>query len=136
MRILNLTQHVATLEQIAAGVVEPSDTVKKEVQDLLSFFDGIPDQKTITRRAEQLAAIAADASVVMIGGAPFFMSALERAMFDGGIKAVYAFSVRDSFESTIDGKVIKTSVFKHTGFVPAFVPDEKISTIGDMLGAF
>jgi hypothetical protein len=115
--ILNLTQHPATTEQVADGVIEPSN--KRAVQSALTF-DEIPNANEIKARAEFLAGIAKEAKVkkALIGGAPFFMSALERALIEAGITPVYAFSVRDSIEEP-DGKggVKKTNVFKHVGFV-------------------
>ena len=55
MTILNLTQHVATPDQIAAGVVEP--TAKKVVQELLTFASP-PTATEIHDRAAKLAALA------------------------------------------------------------------------------
>ena len=117
MKILNLTQHQATPEQLAAGVVEPAD--KKQVVDLLTF-DSIPTPAEMRDRAAKLAAIAAEAGVeaAMIGGAPFFMAPLERALLEAGVEPVYAFSLRVTEEVTQpDGSVRKTSVFRHAGFV-------------------
>lgn len=37
MRILNLTQHVATAPQLAAGVVEPDAETKGRIRELLTF---------------------------------------------------------------------------------------------------
>lgn len=37
MKILNLTQHTATADQVAAGVVEPKD--KKKIQEMLTFTE-------------------------------------------------------------------------------------------------
>jgi hypothetical protein len=54
----------------------------------------------------------------MIGGAPFFMSSLEKALLDAGVTPVYAFSVRDSKEEPDgNGGVRKVNVFRHVGFV-------------------
>jgi hypothetical protein len=111
---INLTQHPATPDQ---GVTEPEN--KAAVQAALTF-DAIPSSEDMKERADFLARIAKDsgASKAMIGGAPFFMSTLEKALLDVGIKPVYAFSVRESVEKTTDdGTVTKTNVFKHTGFV-------------------
>ena len=55
----------------------------------------------------------------MIGGAPYLMSALERALKQRGVKPLYAFSLRVS-EDVLDestGEVKKTLVFKHLGFL-------------------
>ena len=117
LEIINLTQHQATAEQIEAGVVEPAE--KAAVQAVLTF-DAIPSVEEIQQRALLLAAIAVQSGCkkAMIGGAPFFMSALESALKAQGIAPVYAFSQRESVESIqSDGSVVKTNVFKHVGFV-------------------
>ena len=110
MRI-NLTQHIATPEQ---GCFEPDN--KGSVQALLTFEE-MPDAAEILRTAADLAGIAVDhgATEAMIGGAPFLMPALERALRRCGIVPLYAFSRRESVDLP-DGK--KTSVFRHIGFVP------------------
>lgn len=115
--IINLTQHKATAEQLEAGVVEPAE--KAAVQAILTF-DAIPSVEEIQQRALLLAAIAVQSGCkkAMIGGAPFFMSALESALKAQGIAPVYAFSQRESVESIqSDGSVVKTNMFKHVGFV-------------------
>ena len=115
-KILNLTQHVATEEQVAEGVFEPTD--KKLVQDLLTF-DSVPNKGEMCAKAFVLACIAKehDAKSAMIGGAPYFMSTLEKVLLDNGITPMYAFSVRTCVETVQpDGTVQKSSVFKHTGF--------------------
>ena len=115
--IINLTQHAATAEQAVAGVIEPAN--KKLVQDLLTF-DTLPDIEEIYEAAAMLAVAAGESGckTAMIGGAPFLMSALERALIDADIKPVYAFSVRESVEKPDgNGGVLKTAVFKHVGFV-------------------
>jgi len=117
VKIINLTQHPATPAQIAAGVVEPSD--KKAVQQLLTFNE-LPARADIESRAARLAALAAEhgAHNAMIGGAPYLMGALERALAKEGVMPVFAFSKRESVETTgPDGTVTKTNVFKHVGFV-------------------
>lgn len=111
MRIMNLTQHIANTEQRADGVVEPPD--KDHVRQLLTF-DEIPTLLDMENRAFLLAKIAAEsgASAAMIGGAPFFMSTLERALFDAEIRPVYAFSQRLSVE---DGGGNKRTRFVYQG---------------------
>lgn len=115
MRI-NLTQHMAQPEQ---GCVEPE--TKGAVQALLTF-DEMPDAAEILRTAGDLAAIAIDhgATEAMIGGAPFLMPALERALRRCGVTPLYAFSRRESVDLP-DGK--KTSIFRHIGFVPGLLED-------------
>ena len=117
MRILNLTQHAATPEQIAAGVYEPKN--KAEVQRLLTF-DTLPTEKEVLDRAVDLAVMAfrEKATAAMIGGAPFLMAPLQELLGWRRVKALYAFSERRSQEQTMpDGTVRKVNVFKHVGFV-------------------
>lgn len=46
------------------------------------------------------------------------LSPLEKALWEVGIRPLFAFSVRESVERVKDdGSVEKTSVFKHAGFV-------------------
>jgi hypothetical protein len=117
VRIVNLTQHAATAEQIAAGVVEPP--LKEEVCRLITFED-LPTIEKIRWRAGVVASIAkvSGCEAAMIGGAPFFMAPLERALVAVGVKPLYAFSKRESAEEKQpDGSVKKTQVFRHIGFV-------------------
>lgn len=117
MRILNLTQHVATPEQILEGVIEPIN--KQEVQELLTFTS-LPTRSEMIERTFSLVKIAKENNcyTVMLGGAPFFMSELEFSLNEADISFVYSFSQRVSVESTDeDGNVVKTNVFKHTGWV-------------------
>lgn len=117
MKILNLTQHLSTASQAAAGVFEPAS--KQAVRQLLTF-DELPSREEIQSRASTIAEIACheQAEVAMIGGAPYLMSALESALMFRGIAPVYAFSKRESVEETLeDGSVRKTMVFRHVGFI-------------------
>lgn len=116
--ILNLTQHPVTPEQ---GVVEPTE--KERVRALLTF-DDIPREGEIEARAQALAELATDelggeeGAAAMIGGAPFLMGALERALKERGVRPLYAFSRREAQEVTDpDGSVRKVAVFRHLGFV-------------------
>ena len=112
--IINLTQHTATIEQ---GVFEPQD--KKLCQGLLTFEE-IPTIAEISCRAKALAEIATQegADAAMIGGAPFFMGALQNALIEMGVKPLFAFSRRESVDQTQeDGSVRKVTVFRHLGFV-------------------
>lgn len=127
--MLNLTQHDATPEQLAAGVVEPSGPTKAAIRELLTFpavdsdsLDGIPTAADIESAAEVLAIRAEEegATKVMIGGAPYLMAPLQRALLSAGIIPYYAFSVRESIEeSQPDGSVRKTTTFRHLGFIRA-----------------
>jgi hypothetical protein len=128
--ILNLTQHVTTDEQEAQLVVAPRMT-KDEIKKLLTFEE-IPSKEEIEVRATKLAEIAvSEASMyagdtdnkiwitrVMIGGAPYLMGALEKAIRECGFAPVYAFSKRESVDQPQpDGAVKKIAVFRHCGFV-------------------
>ena len=115
-KILNLTQHMATPDQVKAGVHEPVH--KDRIQSLLNFVE-IPTEMGMKSRAEKLAYYAAEDGYVkaMIGGAPYFMSHLEKALKAKGIIPVYAFSARISTEcEQADGSVKKVNTFKHLGF--------------------
>lgn len=127
--ILNLTQHQSTADQQAAGVVDLPAEDRQKLQALLTF-DSLPEQQDMEDRAAFLSAMAYDAlddngcglmgRQVMIGGAPFFMGHLERALREQGLTPVYAFSRRVTEEQPQpDGTVKKVAVFKHEGFVPA-----------------
>ncbi len=120
MRIINLTQHVATPEQVAAGVVEPAD--KKAVQALLTF-DEPPTKAEIMRRARILANMAAEYGqydAAMIGGAGYLVTRLENALDVLGIHVKHSFTRRETVEETLpDGSVKKVAVFRHVGWAPA-----------------
>lgn len=115
--ILNLTQHVATVEQTQQGVVEPMD--KKAVQTLLTFV-GMPTVQEVQQRAKELAQIVVESGYqyAMIGGAPYLMAPLHNSLVQNGIIPLYAFSERVSIESVNkNGETVKTTVFKHKGFI-------------------
>ena len=115
MKIINLTQHLTSVEQLQAGVFEPAD--KDTVKALLTF-DSLPTMGKIRVRASALAVIALNevgkGGTVMIGGAPYLMGMLEDELRLNQMHPVYAFSERVSVEKE-DGT--KVSVFKHVGFV-------------------
>ena len=122
-QILNLTQHKASEDQKAEGVFDSSE-VSEEFQDEIKrilTFDDLPEEKTIWQRAMALADYCKDLGVktALIGGAPFFMGPLAEVLKSRGVDPVFSFSKRESVEKQVDGKTVKTSVFKHAGFVPA-----------------
>lgn len=122
MKILNLTQHPATPEQIEAGVVDLTGENLAQLKTLLTFV-GLPTGELVSDRAYDIAKIArdSDCDAVMIGGAPFLMPALQMALQRSpAITVLYAFSERVSHEKLVDGKVVKTQVFKHAGFVEIY----------------
>lgn len=122
--IVNLTQHAASAEQIEAGVI---DMVGKDLESLkaLLTFQDIPSAAEIDRRAQEITRLAKDALFgqperkAMIGGALWLMAPLSFYLKAAGINPVFAFSKRESVEKIIDGKTVKTNVFKHIGFVEA-----------------
>lgn len=145
MKVLNLTQHNATPEQVAAGVTtgELSPEQIGEIRALLTF-ETCPQESEIWQRARQLAQIAQLAiwreksalpyaqewggeplhseanffEYALIGGAPYLMAPLEAALRARGITPLYAFSVRESVDQVQpDGSVRKVAVFRHVGFV-------------------
>lgn len=119
--IINLTQHAATADQIAAGVRDLTGTDRDQVIAALNF-ETLPTAADLADRAGTIALVAmlAGATKAMIGGAPYFMSHLELALKSAGITPVYAFSRRESVEEAqVDGSVKKINVFKHSGFVEA-----------------
>ena len=129
MKILNLTQHRATQEQLKDGVIEPTDNDKEVIKSYLTFND-IPSQKNIKIRAKALSDIAFKYNIeqgiqkVLIGGAPYLMSSLERSLLAKGLTPVYAFSKRVSKEITLpDGSVEKKMIFKHEGFISLNISD-------------
>jgi len=121
MKIYNLTQHPATPEQKAQGVIDLPEVDRRMLGHLLTFEE-IPNQEEMADRAKAivdlLAGVAPGGHTVMIGGAPFFMSTLEGVLTQAGHIPVYAFSKRVSIEAqNPDGSVTKTNKFIHEGFV-------------------
>ena len=117
MKILNLTQHDPTPEQIERGVV---NLLPAEWRAEVLTFNDLPQDGEVQQRAERIARRAAKTGfgTVMIGGAPFLMAPLVIALKRRGIKPVFAFSRRESVEKmAADGAVTKTQVFRHLGFV-------------------
>lgn len=125
--IINATQHLATEEQRAAGVIDLDGATCERVKEYMTF-DSIPDHEDLHYFAaaiiEEIVRFAKEhgltpkSTCLMLGGAPFFMSALERACKSSDIDYVYAFSQRKSVEKQLpDGTVVKQNVFKHLGFV-------------------
>lgn len=124
--IINLTQHAASADQIAVGVVDLDPTRRRSLAALLTF-DELPSVEDIEIRAISIAQIAAiefdqneESAAAMIGGAMWLMAPLAEELRRQGIAPMFAFSKRESAEETQpDGSVRKVNVFRHTGFVPA-----------------
>lgn len=122
MMIVNLTQHVATAGQVAEGVISLPPREDQELKKLLTF-NTLPTRDEVAARAAAIAALAAESGVAaaMIGGAPYLMAPLEKALQERGIAPLFAYSERRSVETTdpTTGGVTKTAVFVHLGFVEA-----------------
>lgn len=134
--ILNLTQHAASADQIAAGVVDLAGLVLAALKQALTF-DKCPSADDIRQRAEYVAELACIQLACMnglggdeddspmpqqalIGGALWLMAPLAAALRARSIEPVFAFSVRETEEQPQpDGSVRKVAVFRHAGFVPA-----------------
>lgn len=120
MKIVNLTQHQATQDQLENGVVELDPTAKEWLTSMLTF-DKLPTVDDIEHRAS---AVARNTRMLgydkaMIGGALWLMSSLEKHLKINNVQPLYAFSVRESIE-TINGDgyyVTKRGMFKHIGFI-------------------
>ena len=108
--IINLTQHLATAEQIAAGVVDlPADQREDLVQALT--FESLPTADEILAAAEAIAELAVQNGLgddcldspapksAMIGGALWLMAPLADALRRRGVQPLFAFSTRESVES-------------------------------------
>ena len=119
--MINLTQHDATPEQIEAGVKDLPDIVKAQVRKALTF-EGVPSRMEIYARASIIASFAeaylGEDGDALVGGAPYLMAPLEKALKAKGITPCYAFSRRVVEETQLpDGSVQKRTVFKHGGFI-------------------
>lgn len=123
--VVNLTQHASTPEQWGMGVVDLPEDIAKVLREDLTFEE-IPSSKDLEERAAKIVALLKGAQggnllprqEVMIGGAPYFMAPLERALRAEGIRPLYAFSRRESVDELLpNGGVKKVTVFRHVGFV-------------------
>ena len=122
-RILNLTQHNATVQQKEAGVFEPLPGVKESIKKLLTF-EKLPSQRILSHNSYVLATIAKieclrnKCNKVMVGDVPYLIHLLVDDLKAKGLIPVYAFSKRVSIdEPQQDDSVIKIIVFKHEGFI-------------------
>jgi predicted nucleotidyltransferase len=120
VEVFNLTQHEPTEEQVE--VVERSAELTKLIKHLLTF-EVCPNREEILTRAKELASIAASqgATRALIGGAPYLMPELEKQLRFRRIIPLYSFSVRVTSEKVIGVELIKTSAFKHVGWIEGTV---------------
>lgn len=113
--LLNITNHVATPDQIVDGVREPSN--KEEIQRLITFND-IPSVDELKDVASKVADIVQKEGYqqVMTGGAPYLDRFLREELDRRGIDSYYAYSKQEIIKND-DGS--STKIFKHQGFVPS-----------------
>ncbi len=123
MTIINLTQHVASPDQVAHGVIDLASDERGALQALLTF-EALPSALEIQVRADAIAEmVRAEAGTTghdaaMIGGALWLMMPLAQALRSVGIEPLFAFSAREAAEvAQPDGSVKKVSSFRHIGFV-------------------
>lgn len=123
--MLNLTQHVITVEQLRDGAVEPDPEMKAEIQKLITFDRSVMEHpEQIWNRAKALVSLIKREypllNKAMVGGALYFMPALVRELKEVGIQPYFSYTDRVSTEThNPDGSVTKTLVFKHLGWVEA-----------------
>ena len=123
MKIINLTQHPAAAEQVAAGVFDLTGEAREKLVSLLNFST-LPTEQKILDRAHDIALLVAleheTCQTAMIGGALWLMAPLARELREQGIEPFFAFTSREAVEEKqADGSIRKTAVFRHAGFVPA-----------------
>lgn len=122
--ILNLTQHIATAEQVDAGVIDLPEAARIDLIAALTA-DELQSPYDVRLRAEAICRIAQEHRGLhnrsaMIGGAPWLMAALDVVLRRADIMPLYAFSKRTSVESPdLNGVVRKCSEFRHVGFIRA-----------------
>lgn len=120
---INLTQHALTPEQDQWVAENCYALVEDEQVKTLLNFSELPTKEELERRADYIVSQLGGNNpdfykMALIGGAPFFMSVLEHKLKEAGIQPVYAFSKRVSVEGVNEhGEVVKTSVFKHEGWI-------------------
>ena len=125
--IWNATQHAATADQVAQGVKDLPEVLRKDLSQALTF-DEVPNYDELYFRSIVIIGVLQDAGLqqgdkVMVGGAPFLMEELCRLLRVNGYKPVFAFSKRESVERMLpDGTVQKVAIFKHLGFVDPTKP--------------
>lgn len=127
LRILNLTQHRATPEQVAAGVYDLPEKDRAELQNLLTLtkedFEA-PDENGIRHsnvckildKIDKLQEIIEKekATHVLVGGIPIIVQRLKDIMEEcSNVVMLESFSERVSVDGP-DGK--KVSTFKHLFF--------------------
>lgn len=134
MKILNLTQHAATPEQLAVGVVDVGPDVRSDVDKLLAF-DDVPTATDLDMRAHLFARLAmvcwctrnprgGQLPRVMIDPPVYLASAIERNLIEFGIEPLHSFAkpTLTITSTNDDGETVKTLVTEHVGFIAARQP--------------
>ena len=119
-RIVNLTQHTFSAEQLADLWARGVEIIEFPFDKGLITFDTCPSVDELRARAREVADVAKDYNPThaMIGGAPYFMPFLEEALWEHVIVSTYAFTERRAVETgNANGSVTKTSVFCHGGWI-------------------
>lgn len=119
--IINLTQHLVTDDQAAAGIVNVQENLRSTLSAALTF-PAVYTKADLESHAGRVYGTLLDhlgadkCDGVMIGGMPSFMPVLEKYLQSKGVRVGYACTDRVSVDVP-DGKggVTKTSVFKHVG---------------------
>ena len=128
MITFNMTQHVASADQLKAGVVELNEIYKTTLLEALNF-EGVPTSSDVGKAVQLMAGLMDEQEAYeteevqfMVGGAPYLMAALTQ--WAPIYRMVFACSDRVSEEQHMpDGSVRKVNVFKHIGFTPMYCPD-------------
>ena len=108
-----------TEEQKKDGIIELPAARREQVRSLLTF-ETLPTSAEVAGRAQQLAELAAGegAEGAMLGGVPFLMAPLQKALQQRSIRTFFAFSRRRCTEvHTADGNVEKRCLFCYEGLV-------------------
>lgn len=114
MKILNLSNHVLTEEQIAElkekglEIVELNPNDKKiwgqlNPENFLDVTDNILEKHN-------------DCEVFHLAGFPAAVTYAVQKLKQQNKKAVYSYSERNTVEKNINGEIVKTAIFKHKGF--------------------
>ena len=123
MKIINLTQHAATVSQQAAGITDLPVEFQAALVAAITFSNDYNKTDLVMAAGvvvELLRDLAGGADIsgqrVMIGGMPSFMPVLEVTLRNRGVEVGYAKSERKSADMPQpDGSVRKVTEFVHAG---------------------
>ena len=120
MEILNLTGVKATAEQIADGVIDPTDEDREKIWKLLYDFKTTPRWMELNARAMDIAKIAKPykTKMVMLEAPTFFVHELTSTIEFLGMCPIYAFTRQEVVKKTRpDGSVWEQTITRHLGWV-------------------